>query len=82
MSDSITAGAIKHCLNDIRSDILKEIQVFDVYNGEGVEQGQKSIAVALYMQHKERTLTDDEVNTLISIITKQLKKQVDAIIRG
>ena len=82
VSDSITAGVIKLCLNDIRSDILKEIQVFDVYSGEGVEQGQKSIAVALYMQHKERTLTDDEVNILIAMITKQLKKQAGAIIRA
>ena len=82
VSDSITAGVIKRCLNDIRSDILKEIQVFDVYSGEGVEQGQKSIAVALYMQHKERTLTDDEVNTFIAMITKQLKKQAGAIIRA
>ena len=82
VSDSITAGVIKRCLNDIRSDILKEIQVFDVYSGEGVEQGQKSIAVALYMQHKERTLTDDEVNILIAMITKQLKKQAGAIIRA
>ena len=56
--------------------------MFDVYSGEGIEQGEKSIAVALYMQHKERTLTDDEVNTLISIITKQLKKQAGAVIRG
>ena len=82
VSDSITAGVIKLCLNDIRSDILKEIQVFDVYSGEGVDQGQKSIAVALYMQHKERTLTDDEVNILIAMITKQLKKQAGAIIRA
>ena len=82
VSDSITAGVIKRCLNDIKSDILKEIQVFDVYSGEGVEQGQKSIAVALYMQHKERTLTDDEVNTLISMITKQLEKQAGATIRA
>ena len=82
VSDSITAGVIKRCLNDIKSDILKEIQVFDVYSGEGIEQGQKSIAVALHMQHKERTLTDDEVNTLISMITKQLEKQAGATIRA
>ena len=82
VSNSTTAGAIKRCLNDIKSDILKEIQVFDVYSGENVEQGQKSIAVALYMQHTERTLTDDEVNTLISTITMQLEKQAGATIRA
>jgi phenylalanyl-tRNA synthetase beta subunit len=34
------------------------------------------------MHHKARKLTDDEVKTLISIITKQLKKQAGAVIRG
>jgi len=82
VSGTITAGEIKHCLNDIRSDILKRIQVFDVYSGEGVEQGQKSIAVAFHIQHVERTLTDDEVNDLISTITRHLEQQVGATIRS
>jgi len=82
VSGTITAGEIKHCLNDIRSDILKGIQVFDVYSGEGVEQGQKSIAVAFHMQHAERTLTDDEVNDLILTITTHLEQQVGATIRS
>jgi phenylalanyl-tRNA synthetase beta chain len=82
VSGTITAGEIKHCLNDVRSDILKEIQVFDVYSGDGVEQGRKSIAVAFHMQHKERTLTDDEVNDLILRIATQLEKQVGATIRS
>ena len=82
VSGTITAGEIKRCLNDVRSDILKEIQVFDVYSGEGVEQGQKSIAVAFHMQHRERTLTDDEVNALILTITTQLEQEVFATIRS
>jgi phenylalanyl-tRNA synthetase beta chain len=82
VSGTITAGEIKHCLNDVRSDILKETQVFDVYSGDGVEQGQKSIAVAFHMQHTERTLTDDEVNALILRITTQLEQKIGATIRS
>jgi len=82
VSGTITAGEIKRCLNDVRSDILKEIQVFDVYSGDGVEQGQKSVAVAFHMQHTERTLTDDEVNDLILRITTQLEQEIGATIRS
>jgi len=82
VSGTITAGEIKRCLTDVRSDILKEIQVFDVYSGQGVEQGQKSIAVAFHMQHAERTLTDDEVNALILTITTHLEQHVGATIRS
>ena len=82
VSGTISAGEIKHCLNDVESDILKEIQVFDVYSGEGVEQGFKSVAVAFHMQHAERTLTDDEVNSLILTITTQLEQKIGATIRS
>lgn len=82
VSGIISAGEIKHCLNDVKSDILKEIQLFDVYSGEGVEQGYKSVAVAFHMQHEERTLTDDEVNSLILTITTQLEQKIGATIRS
>jgi phenylalanyl-tRNA synthetase beta chain len=77
-----TAGEIEHCLNGVKSDILKEIQLFDVYSGDGVEVGKKSIAVAFYLQHAERTLTDDEVEALMLTIAERLEQQVSAVIRS
>lgn len=77
-----TAGEIDRCLNGIRSDILKGIQLFDVYSGDGVELGKKSIAVAFHLQHKERTLTDEEVETLMQSMAQILQQQVGAVIRS
>jgi phenylalanyl-tRNA synthetase beta chain len=82
ISGTIAAGEIKHCLNGVNSDILKEIQVFDVYTGESLAKGSKSIAVSFHMQHGDRTLTDDEVNELILSITTLLEKQLGATIRS
>ncbi|MCL4144860.1 UNVERIFIED_CONTAM: hypothetical protein GTU68_064236 [Idotea baltica] len=82
ISGTITAGEIKHCLNGVNSDILKEIQVFDVYTGESLAKGSKSIALAFHMQHGDRTLTDDEVNALMTDITTLLEKQLGATIRS
>ncbi|RLA00116.1 MAG: phenylalanine--tRNA ligase subunit beta [Gammaproteobacteria bacterium] len=77
-----TAGEIDHCLNGIRSDILKGIQLFDVYSGDGVELGKKSIAVAFHLQHKERTLTDEEVESLMQSMAQILQEQIGAVIRS
>ena len=77
-----TAGEIEHCLNGVKSDILKEIQLFDVYSGEGVEVGKKSIAVAFNLQHGERTLTDEDVDALMLLIAERLEQEVGAVIRS
>ena len=82
ISNTVTAGKIKDCLNGIESDILKEIQLFDVYSGDGVEQGMKSVALAFHMQHADRTLMDDEVNSLMQSMIEHLEQQLNAVIRS
>jgi phenylalanyl-tRNA synthetase beta chain len=79
---NITAGEIDRCLQAIDSDILKQIQIFDVYTGDGVEEGMKSIAIAFHIQHSERTLTDDEVDALIQVVTEKLENELRAVIRS
>ena len=82
VNTTVTAGEIEHCLNGVRSDILKSIQLFDVYSGAGVEDDKKSIAVAFQLQHSERTLTDEEVDAVIETVTSALNQQVGATIRA
>ncbi len=82
VNTTVTAGEIEHCLNGVRSDILKSIQLFDVYSGAGVEVDKKSIAIAFQLQHRERTLTDEEVDVVIQTVTEVLKQQVGATIRA
>jgi phenylalanyl-tRNA synthetase beta chain len=68
-------------LKGINSDILKAFQLFDVYTGDGVEQGKKSLALAFHLQHGERTLTDEEVDAVVHTITETLENNVGAAIR-
>ncbi|WP_438970905.1 phenylalanine--tRNA ligase subunit beta [Methylophaga sp.] len=82
VDNTVTAGQIDHCLSEINSDILKSIQLFDVYSGDGVEHGKKSLAIAFHLQHAERTLTDEEVDTLIKTVTETLEQSVGATIRS
>lgn len=82
VNTEVRAGEVEHCLNSIKSDIIKSIQLFDVYNGIGVKDNKKSIAVAFQLQHLERTLTDEEVDEVIQTVTEKLQQQVGATIRA
>jgi phenylalanyl-tRNA synthetase beta chain len=57
------------------SDLLRSIELFDVYEGPGTPAGMKSLAYALQFQHAERTLTEAEVSDLQS-------RMVAAVVQG
>lgn len=72
------------CMATIKAsagEYLTNLQLFDVYQGKGIDDNQKSVAVRMTWQHPERTLTDDEVNTLFQNIMVVLEKQFNATLR-
>ena len=68
----VTAAQLKDCIRKNGNENLQNVEIFDVYSGEGVEDGEKSVAIGLTMQHSSRTLTDVEVNGLVESIIKGL----------
>lgn len=65
----------------INENWLKSFDVFDVYTGEGVPEGKKSLAVAMTLQDESRTLVDAEINSLISAIINTLENKFSIILR-
>lgn len=65
----------------IKENWLKSFDVFDVYTGEGVPKGKKSLAVAMTLQDESRTLVDAEINSLISAIINTLENEFSIILR-
>ena len=57
------------------------VELFDVYVGEGVEAGKKSLALSLSLQEQSRTLKDDEIDTLIQAVLSDLEQQHKAKLR-
>ncbi|MDO6564157.1 phenylalanine--tRNA ligase subunit beta [Amphritea sp. 1_MG-2023] len=62
-------------------EYLKAVTLFDVYQGKGVEPGQKSIALGLTWQHPSRTLNDEEINEVIDFVVSALKNEFGATLR-
>lgn len=65
-----------------KENIITDIEVFDVYTGEHVETGKKSIALSITFQSQERTLKDEEINAVHQAILAALEKDVHAVLRG
>ncbi len=61
--------------------LLKELNIFDVYQGAGVEKGKKSIALGLNLQDTSRTLTDVEVDAVVTRVVNHLAQRLDARLR-
>ena len=57
-------------------------QVFDVYEGQGVPGGHKSVAIAVTLQPRERTLTDAEIEATVAKIVAEVAKKTGAALRG
>ncbi len=76
---------VNKLLIDIKSqlgDLLEEVRVFDLYTGEKVGEGKKSVAIRLVMRSRERSLKDDEVNELIRKLVGELEKRYGIKLRA
>jgi len=61
---------------------LTDMRVFDVYEGESLGEGNRSLALSLFWQHPERTLNEDEVHTLFNGVIDSLKEELGATLRS
>lgn len=62
--------------------LLKEISLFDVYEGEKIEQGKKSYAISFVLLDEEKTLTDKQIDKVMEKISRALEKELGAVVRG
>ena len=63
-------------------ELLREFAVFDLYTGEGIDSSQKSLAIALTLQHPSRTLEEGEINANVDRVMAALAGKVGARLRS
>lgn len=81
VEETLPVQGLLDAVNSVKSDILQSVDIFDIYRGQGIDDSQKSIAITLKIQHEERTLQDDEVESLVSEILTAAKQAVNAELR-
>ena len=62
--------------------LITQVTVFDVYEGEGIEPGKKSIAIAVTLQPRERTMTDQEIDAVAAKIVAEVGKRTGGTLRA
>jgi phenylalanyl-tRNA synthetase beta chain len=62
--------------------LIKDMGVFDVYQGDKIEQGKKSYALNFTLQDEQKTLTDQEIDLVMKKLVQNFEKEVGAILRG
>ena len=82
VDDAVPARKVVEVIGQAGSDVLKDLQLFDVYRGERIDSGKKSLAVGLFLQAESRTLTDAEVDAAVGDIVAALESGLDARLRG
>lgn len=82
IDEDVNADAIERAVHSaVKQPWLKAFDVFDVYAGESIPAGKKSLAIALTLQDDDRTLVDDEVNRLIDAIVNKLNQDFSITLR-
>lgn len=81
VKDTIAAGEILAAIENIGVNNLVSLNLFDVYQGAGVTEGHRSLALSLILQNPERTLEDSEINTAVAAVVEMLTSEFGATLR-
>ncbi|WP_309645489.1 phenylalanine--tRNA ligase subunit beta, partial [Phenylobacterium sp.] len=82
VADGVAAGDLVRAVAGADKALISNARVFDVYQGPGVADGSKSVAVEVSLQPREKTLTDSEIEALSSKVVAAAEKAVGAKLRA
>jgi phenylalanyl-tRNA synthetase beta chain len=82
VDNSVKATDIVRAAQNVDKKLVSNVVVFDVYEGKGIDPGKKSIAIAVTIQPREKTMTDAEIETLAAKIVAEVTKRTGGVLRG
>jgi phenylalanyl-tRNA synthetase beta chain len=81
LDKKVTYEEIKDLTRKTERSILKDLNVFDVYEGESLGENKKAYAISFILEDKEKTLTDKVIDKTMSRLMEVFEKQLGAVIR-
>jgi phenylalanyl-tRNA synthetase beta chain len=82
VAEDVPAGAVRAAIVDAAGALLGRSELFDLFRGEAIPQGRKSLAFSLEFRAADRTLTDDEVEPLMTSIAERLRAEFGGELRA
>ena len=81
VDDDVPVGNILKSIKKVASQNCESVEFFDVYTGNQVEKGKKSVAVRLVFRKQDGTLTMEEINNYTNNVLKELESAYNAKLR-
>jgi phenylalanyl-tRNA synthetase beta chain len=82
VDNGVTAGAIISAAQSAEKQLLESVSVFDVFEGEALGAGKKSLAITVRLQPREKTLTDEEIDAVMSRIIEAVAAKTGGALRA
>ena len=78
----VPVGDLLRAVGNVDRNLIASTEIFDLYEGPGVEPGKKSVALGVTLQPREKTLTDAEIEAVSAKIVEAAAKRAGAVLRG
>ena len=82
VDETVPAQSLIDAIRRASRDVVTDISVFDVYQGRGIEDGRKSVALTVTLQPKDATFSESDLIALSDQITATVGKNCGAVLRG
>jgi len=79
---TVKAADILRAAQSVDRKLVSNVTVFDVYEGKGIEPGKKSIAIAVTLQPRDKTMTDQEIDAVAAKIVAEVGKRTGGVLRA
>ena len=81
INSDVPFAEVERIIRSSEKRLLKDVTLFDVYEGKNLEPGKKSYAVSIILQDDEKTLNDKQIEAVMAKVIANLQKQLDAKLR-
>jgi phenylalanyl-tRNA synthetase beta chain len=79
---SVKSGDIVRAAQSVDKKLISDVTVFDVYEGKGIDEAKKSVAIAVTIQPREKTMTDQEIDAVGAKIVAEVTKKTGGTLRA
>lgn len=81
VAEEVAAGQVLDTVRAACGEALRDLQLFDVYRGQGIDSGKKSLALGLIFQSASSTLTDTEIEEMVAGVVAAVGRELNGVLR-
>ena len=81
VKDTVAGADLLKCIKKAGKSLVNNCEIFDIYQGEHVEKGYKSVAISITYQDVTKTMVEQEINTVHTAVLNALEKEYNAQLR-